>query len=1379
LGGLSGRSISAISMLQQPEFFIPRRARQRLEDGQLTEPWPLSHWRDQSAYVLLGDPGMGKTTALTAEATAAGVEVISATDFGIVQADKKKAKPAICFIDALDERRVETATEFEALETIRNKLDALGRPKFRITCREIDWRGGVDLSALKAVSPDGQIAELHLEPLNEEEVQTLLKGPPCLVANPAEFWRHLVRLGLEDWLRNPMALKLILKATQHGGIQPLSNSKTEIFRLACEQLATEQNDHHRAAKRKSPPKQAHVLEDAGKLCALLLLSGRTELHPLPDLGANSSVPLDFPPELVFHRPHEAIATALFTTEGGRSKPIHRTVAEYLGAVQIGKLVVGGLPVSRVLALMSGQDGGIVEPLRGLHAWMAVTCPRERATLIERDPLGVVMYGDVRGFSAFEKQQIFEALAREADRYAWFRSGTEFWNAHPFGSLGTQDMVPAMKEILGRADRGIAHQAMLACVLDAIRYGDKLPDVLNDLEAIVEDNQLDRYTRHVALRAWLAQSKPDISSARGWLDAINEGRMEDPEDSLRGDLLKELYPRYVGVGEVKKYLSDRKQKNHTGSYEVFRSHYLFERTPPGKFGELADAVAAMPIARDQLYLDFSLQRLVAKVIVAALKERGVSESVDRIISWLRIGRGNYDDVVLKDGDAKEIGNWLADHPEVLKRVYIELCCQEIEKFPPERPWLWSASNLLYGARYPRDWYNWLLEVATDSHSEVLAKFYFSRAAAVALEAAVDFNIRMEEVEDWVEAHQATWPKAAEWLSTAWSMRLSQEPHWQQHQFLREKEHQAEQLAARQTRAKQFAELFATPKDGMIAAGGLHTIALAYKGRYFDIRGETPEARLQDLVGGGAEQVETALRHLSAALQRTDLPSVKDILASGLASKEHFVRPACLIAGDLAFAENSEAILTWPEELLKRLVAFWLTDGTDNEPAWYAAVIRFAPQWAADVMVPYALQVIRRGKSSSPTGLWALARKADLASFARIVIPLILEKFPVRANEVQWNLLVDDLLPAALRHLERNDLGSIIKRRLANKSMDAGQRIAWLSLGTFQNDRAMGKALVKFLGKSQTRVQHLLRALTAQVDREMNHLNLALDTQSLMIELLAPHCSPARPEGFHWVGPPDRCRDQVRAMIHNLARIADAQASNALQHLRTLPQLKAWWPELDHALFESTRVTRAAHFTHASPQAVALMLANRTPANPADLQALMVDHLYQLEKEIRGSDANLLGQFWSQEGSGGQQSPLLENDCRDRLLALLRSRLLPLAVALDKEGQVADDKRMDLRASIQGQENPKRLPTEIKKDTDANVWTAWRDQLDLKYLNDPSSGGYGIYLVLWFGQRPTALDGIRPDSAKLMKSMLQGKIPAADRTRIAVVVMDLSNKSSVSQ
>ena len=1360
-------------MSGQGEILVARYARERLKDGSHSEPKLLSDWRDTSAYVLLGDPGSGKTTALDMEAREVGGQVISATDFGVIPLPKP-SKGITYFIDGLDERRADAGSESEALNSIRKQLVALKKPKFRITCREIDWRGTVDGGALKAVSPDGEIVELHLEPLSDADIKTILANPEYEIADPAASWEKLAQFGLDGWLRNPMALELILKAVLRAGSGQLSTSKLDIFQLACEQLASESNPHHRAARRRAPPPIDQILDDAGKLFAMLLLASEAGVSVSPDMGQSAKLSLEsIPNELKFSDIQAALASKLFSTSAGHSAPRHRTIAEYLGAKAIGGLIENGLPIGRVLAMMSGQDGGIVEPLRGLHAWMAVTCPQARTQLIDRDPLGVVMYGDARAFSQNEKLHIFRALAKEANRYAWFRQGA--WNAHPFGALGTRDMVGAMKEILRRPSREVAHQALLRCAFDAINFGDKLPDVLTDLAAIVEDNTFDVHSRSEALEAWLTQSKPEFAPARRWLDEIRNGTLDDANDEMRGALLTALYPIHIPPGEVFDYFSPVKRKSLVGGYRYFWSHCLIAQTPPGKFGELADALALMPLEREQLYLDFEVVGIFGEVISAALVESSVKERTSRIIEWLRIGRGNYDDVVLKDSNAASIAAWLTGNPGTLKRVYAELCLREAAMAPPERVLFWSAADLLYGAKYPRDWYNWLLSLASEVESSKLARFYFQRAAVVALEASVDFDIRMEDVEDWVKANERTWPKALEWLTEVWSTLLSPSPPWQQNQHKRNREYQTKRLAEQQLRATQFAEVFAKYKDGVINTGALHHLALAYKGRYLDIHGETPEARLQDLTGGTEAEVQAAVGYILSSLQRTDLPTVEAILASGLVSKEHFVRPACLIAADLAYAENPLVVATWSEALLKRLVAFWLTDGTQDEPDWYADAVRSKPQLVAEVMVPFAVQTIRKRPTSTVTGLWALARKDDLRDFARDIVPAVLEKFPVRANEKQLSRLVEELLPAALKHLEHKQLAAIASKRLANTSMDAGQRIAWLAMGTFQNNQPSAKALVTFLGKSQSRVQHLIHALVGHADRDMNHLALSIATQSLLIEILAPNVSTDRPIGESLVRPVDNARDLLRSMISTLARSNDLVAGRELARLRGLPALSAWFTSLDGAISDNTRSVRAASFIHASPQAVARTLANKAPANAADLQALVIDQLVDVGKEIRGSANNILDQFWTEILADVARKSQIENVCRDSLKQLLQNRLQHLNVLLDIESYAAGDKRMDLRAAISVDGKRRVVPIEIKKEDHKNVWTAWRDQLDKQYLNEPDSGGYGIYVVLWFGRAPKAFEGVKPKCAAEMATMLRNRIPAADRVRIAVLVMDLSLES----
>jgi hypothetical protein len=90
----------------------------------------------------------------------------------------------------------------------------------------------------------------------------------------------------------------------------------------------------------------------------------------------------------------------------------------------------------------------------------------------------------------------------------------------------------------------------------------------------------------------------------------------------------------------------------------------------------------------------------------------------------------------------------------------------------------------------------------------------------------------------------------------------------------------------------------------------------------------------------------------------------------------------------------------------------------------------------------------------------------------------------------------------------------------------------------------------------------------------------------------------------------------------------------------------------------------------------------------------------------------------------------------------------------------------------------LPIEAKHHFHVDLWTAWRTQLDRLYTRDAKAGGFGIYLVLWSGEAedrmmpklPNALQ--RPSNAVELKSAIESLIPEADRHRLRVVVVDIS-------
>ena len=278
----------------------------------------LADWRELDAYVLLGDPGAGKSFAFEDESKACDVALITARNFitlGIEPSHKGKT----LFIDALDEMRAGGGDGRAPLDAIRARLNELGRPRFRLSYREADWRSQADVNALRDVAPKGEVTELHLEPLTRAEVFEVLRSRPVQVPDPDAFWRRGETHGLTALFGNPLLLDLTIHAVASGW----PDSRQGVYEQACRRLAEETSIEHLAAKPLAPGDIDKLLDDAGLLCALLLLSGRravarrasedTQLVALPAL----------PADLQFHDAAVALASKVFITQAGISTPRHR------------------------------------------------------------------------------------------------------------------------------------------------------------------------------------------------------------------------------------------------------------------------------------------------------------------------------------------------------------------------------------------------------------------------------------------------------------------------------------------------------------------------------------------------------------------------------------------------------------------------------------------------------------------------------------------------------------------------------------------------------------------------------------------------------------------------------------------------------------------------------------------------------------------------------------------------------------------------------------------------------------------------------------------------------------------------------------------------
>ena len=222
----------------------------------------LEGFAETPAYVLIGEPGAGKTTAFKKEAETQEGTYATVRDF-LTFDDKPEWSGTTLFLDGLDESRTGTIDGRTALDRIRRKLDRLGCPPFRLSCRWAEWLGANDKESLRAVSSNDAVLVIRLDPLTQRNVKDILAKNHGVEDTDGFISRAKAR-GINGLLTNPQTLELLAESVS-GGEWP--SSRKETFQQACRMLARETNEEHRLGNPTSSD-TGKVVEAAGKLCAV-------------------------------------------------------------------------------------------------------------------------------------------------------------------------------------------------------------------------------------------------------------------------------------------------------------------------------------------------------------------------------------------------------------------------------------------------------------------------------------------------------------------------------------------------------------------------------------------------------------------------------------------------------------------------------------------------------------------------------------------------------------------------------------------------------------------------------------------------------------------------------------------------------------------------------------------------------------------------------------------------------------------------------------------------------------------------------------------------------------------------------------------------------
>ena len=391
---------------------------------------------------------------------------------------------------------------------------------------------------------------------------------------------------------------------------------------------------------------------------------------------------------------------------------------------------------------------------------------------------------------------------------------------------------------------------------------------------------------------------------------------------------------------------------------------------------------------------------------------------------------------------------------------------------------------------------------------------------------------------------------------------------------------------------------------------------------------------------------------------------------------------------------------------------------------------------------------------------------------LAVPKMFAPFPMRCTQAQV-VSLRLVLWAALNYMPPGDLRELILERLGRKGMDPAQRGTWLGAVLFVDRDACLPRVVEFVSNgTETRCRHLLEFLVPHLDSLPNQQWPTADLAALIKAIGARVSSPSDAGGFvlGW-----KLRPLLDVWLDTLANRVDEEAVAALGGLAEDPALENWRGVLFGARDKQPMNRRMSVYKAPTIPELREGLGVGPPISPADLAALTSDKLADLAYRIRDGNTDAWQQYWHTDPNDpmGRKviKPKTEEPCRDALLSDLQILLESHEVDAQPEGHHAEDARSDIIA-VHGVH---AVVVEVKKTDSKDLWGAMTDQLIAKYVRDQRSGGYGLFLVLWFGAdqlKSSPPAGTRPRSPEELGRMLEGILTHEQRRTITVIVVDVS-------
>lgn len=562
---------------------------------------------------LLGEPGIGKTETMKAERATinAAVEAeggktlwLDLRSCGSEQrlVDKLFASREFVswlegdhrlhvFLDSLDEclLRIDTVA---ALLVDELRDCPVERLSLRIGCRTAEWPTLLE-EGLKDLWPEPDFEAYELAPLRRADVVAAADAEGI---NPEEFLR-----ALDEAEAVPLAIKPVTLNFLMGSYQATSRfpaRQADLYQEGCRWLCEERNNNRRVGPGRTgtlTPDQ--YLAVAARVAAVTVFSNKyavwTGVQPAaPDeedvlvrtlAGGTESVGGD---EFLVDENaiREVLGTGLFSARGPEKLGwAHQTYAEFLAARY---LMQKGVTTEKAMSLLThpgDEEGRLIPQLHEAAAWLASMSPEVFQTLTEADP-EVLLRSDVASTDVEDKATLVETMLRLYDEERLLDAG---WAPRDrYKRLQHPDLADQLRPYVEDKSKSLSARRVALDIAEACKLGALQDEVVEVALDPTEGSLVRKEAAHFVAVAG------DGPTRAGLLPLASGSAGDDPDDDLKGNGLRAVWPEHIGAEELFALLAPPNNPNYMGAYEAFLNYELVDRL------RISDLPAALAWVEEQ-------------------------------------------------------------------------------------------------------------------------------------------------------------------------------------------------------------------------------------------------------------------------------------------------------------------------------------------------------------------------------------------------------------------------------------------------------------------------------------------------------------------------------------------------------------------------------------------------------------------------------------------------------------------------------------------------------------------------------------------------------------------------------------------------------------